>query len=133
MKIHHVGIASKELKTALENLMVEQSEIVEEIYDELQGNILYFLPQTQQNPIIELVIPFRNNSTVSNFTRKYTTGLHHIGFRTTSLSLSLEKHKLLKGHFLLKQYEINVKSFGGNVRTAFVYANGMLIEYIENV
>jgi len=68
MKIHHVGIASKELKTALENLMVEQSEIVEEVYDELQGNILYFLPQTQQNPIIELVIPFRNKSTVSNFT-----------------------------------------------------------------
>jgi len=133
MKIHHVGIASKELKIALDNLMLEQTEIVEEVYDGVQGNILYFLPQTRQNPIIELVVPFRDNSTVSNFTRKYTTGLHHIGIGTISLRLSLEKHKLLRGHFLLKQYEINVKSFGGKVSTAFVYANGMLIEYIENV
>jgi hypothetical protein len=133
MKIHHVGIASRELKAALESLMVEHSEIVEEVYDESQGNILYFLPKTQQNPIIEFVIPFRDNSTVSSFITKYSTGLHHIGFSTTSLKLSLEKHKLSKGHLLLKQYEINVKSFGGTVRTAFVYANGMLIEYIENV
>jgi hypothetical protein len=133
MKIHHIGIASKKLDTALESLMLEQSDIVEEIYDDLQGNVLYFLRKTQQEPIIELVIPFRNNSTVSNFTKKNITGLHHIGFGTTSLKSSVDKHKLLKGHFLLKQYEITVKSFGGKVKTAFIYANGMLIEYIENV
>ena len=131
--IHHVGIASTELDVVLESLMLDQSEIVEEIYDDLQGNILYFIQQSPEKPIIELVIPFRNNSTVSNYIKKYGTGLHHIGFRTKSLSLSIGKHRFLHGHFLLKQYEIYVACFGGMVKTAFIYANGMLIEYIENV
>lgn len=133
MTIHHIGIASRDLKTALESLTMEQSDVVEEIYDDFQGNILYFLRRIQQSPIIELVVPFRNNSTVLNFTTKNTSGLHHIGFGTTSLKSSLEKHELLRGHFLLKQYDIDVKTFGGKIRTAFVYANGTLIEYVENV
>lgn len=131
--IHHIGVASEELNKALESLMLEQSAIVEEVYDGLQGNMLYFLQKTQQDPIIEIVVPFRKNSTVSNFTKKNSVGLHHIGFGTTSLKVSVDKHRLLKGHFLLKQYEISVKCFGGKVKTAFIYANGMLIEYIENV
>jgi len=132
MKIHHVGIASTHLNKALTSLMLAQSDIIEEVHDELQGNVLYFIRQTQETSIIELVIPFRSNSTVSNFTRKNGTALHHIGFNTPSLKLSIDKHKLQKGHFLLKEYKINVDCFGGKVKTAFVYANGMLIEYIEN-
>ena len=62
MKIHHVGIASTHLNTALESLVMAQSAIVEEVYDELQGNVLYFIRQTQQTPIIELVIPFRTRA-----------------------------------------------------------------------
>ena len=133
MTLHHLGIVAKNLESALATFRIDKSNIVEKVEDSNQGNLLYFIKYPNSNFVLEIIIPTRANSTVSNFALKHNVGLHHLAFKTDSVSSSTDEHRSMAGHFPLGQYEINVDTFGGLIKTSFVSANGNLIEYVENV
>ena len=133
MLIHHLGIVAQSLDEALNCLPLEKYGLVEEVYDKKQNNILYFLKSEDSSVLVEIVVPVDDKSSVKQFSLKQKIGLHHLAFKSESITNSLEYHQKKKGNFQLKQYEINVNVFGGKIKTGFVFANGILIEYVENV
>ena len=82
-KIHHIGIVSENLDSALNMLNIEKSKIKEVVDDNIQHNLLHFIRLENNDPWIEIIVPKNNNSTVYNFTKKYKMGLHHIGILFT--------------------------------------------------
>lgn len=131
--MHHLGIVAQSLNEALNSLPLESFALVEEVFDSQQNNILYFLKSEESSVFLEIVVPADNNSSVKQFSLRQKIGLHHIAFKSDSITNSLIYHQEKKGNFQLKQYEINVGVFGGKIKTGFVFSNGILIEYVENV
>ena len=132
MKLHHLGVVAQNLEVALRSLRLDESQIVEEVTDIEQGNNLYFIKFLESNFVLEIVVPLKKTSTVANFASKQKINLHHIAFATDSIDMSTSEHRNIPGHFALKQYKTNVKIFGGEIETSFVFANGLIIEYVEN-
>lgn len=133
MNLHHLGVVAQNLEAALKSLRLDESQIVEVVTDTEQQNNLYFIKFLESNVVLEIVIPLNNTSTVANFASKKKINLHHIAFATDSIAKSTSEHRNIPGHFALKQYKTNVEIFGGEIDTSFVFANGLLIEYVENV
>jgi hypothetical protein len=133
MKIHHIGIVAESLELFLATFDVESSEIDEHVTDTNQFNDLFFMELEDSSTILEIVVPLSDQSTTHNFIKNRKIGLHHLAFKVNSISDAMLRHSRTKGHFPLGKYEINVKSFGGEIKTAFVMTNGLLIEYVENV
>jgi hypothetical protein len=133
MKIHHIGIVAESLELFLETFDVKSSEIEERVRDTNQFNDLFFMELEDTSTILEIVVPLNDQSTTHNFIKNRKIGLHHLGFKVNSISDAMLRHSRSKGHFPLGRYEINVESFGGTIKTAFVMTNGVLIEYVENV
>jgi hypothetical protein len=133
MKIHHIGIVAESLELFLATFDIEPSEIDEHVRDTNQFNDLFFMGLEDSSTILEIVVPLNAQSTTNNFIKNRKIGLHHLAFKVNSISDAMLRHSRTKGHFPLGKYEINVESFGGEIKTAFVMTNGVLIEYVENV
>lgn len=132
MKIHHIGIVARDIEVALDALCLDQGDILEKVRDDNQKNDLYFLKSSKSEVVIEIVVPLGTNSSTYNFMNRFQFGLHHLALRTDSIERSIDEHISRIGHFPLGSYEIEVKTFGGKVRTAFINAKGLLIEYVQN-
>jgi len=132
MKLHHIGVASRDLQTALDSLGLDPSQILEEVKDEIQKNRLYFVKILDNDLFLEIVVPFETSSTVKNAVGAHPLNLHHLAFQTDSIEQTLAKQKSIKGNIPLKRYSLTVKSFGGKIKTVFIFAKGLLIEFVEN-
>lgn len=133
MKIHHLGIVTTEIEKTLITLGLNADDISEVVEDLNQMNRLHFIYIGANDLWIELVEPMDKSSTVNNFAKKNRVGLHHIAFSGENLSILKEKISKRPQTFPLGSYEINVKSFGGHIRTMFAAFNGLLIEYVEKI
>ena len=132
MKIHHLGIVIKNMPDALLALDKSLDDVLEKVADHEQNNNLYFLHLPENNLWIELVEPMNEQSTVTTFLKKNGMALHHIGLQITDLAQIEESYRNRKGAFLLGAYNIFVRSFGGNLKTRFVFVNGLLLEYVQS-
>jgi len=132
MKIHHLGIVIRNMSEALLALGKSLDDVLEKVADHEQNNNLYFIHLPENNLWIELVEPMNEHSTVTTFLKKNGMAFHHIGLQITDLAQIEESYGNRKGAFLLGGYNIFVRSFGGNLKTRFVFVNGLLLEYVQS-
>ncbi len=91
-KIDHIGIAVKDLKTAIstyESFLGLKCDHTEEIPNEQVRVAILRIGETK----IELLQPTDEDSPVASFIRKRGEGIHHIAFETTDLEGQLVKAK----------------------------------------
>ena len=131
MKIHHLGIVVSDIDEALASLGLDHSHISEVIVDSNQKNNLHFVHLPQNDMWLELVQPISEDSTTAQFARKFSIGLHHLGMGTDNLEDVEERYTARPGNFVLGRYQIRVDSFGGKLRTLFVAAKGLILEFIQ--
>ena len=133
MKIHHLGIVTTNVCDTLNVLGLQQDCIVEVIEDTNQMNRLHFIFIEENNLWIELVEPMDETSSTYNFARKNAVGLHHIAFTNQNLEKLKSELVARPQIYPLGSYQIEVRSFGGKIRTLFAAFNGLLLEYVEKV
>jgi hypothetical protein len=131
LKIHHLGIVTLNVDEALNALGLDRSNISEVVFDPDQKNNLYFIFIPENNMWIELVEPTSADASTYNFAKKYGLGLHHLAIDSTDLEKDELKYGIKPGSFVIGRYEINVKSFGGAIRTLFIAAKGLILEYVK--
>ena len=130
-KIHHIGIVSENLDSALNMLNIEKSKIKEVVDDNIQHNLLHLIRLENNDPWIEIIVPKNNNSTVHNFAKKYKMGLHHIGILCNNIQELEYKFDKSVEAVKLGKYELTVASFGGKISTLFIATHNVIIEYVE--
>lgn len=130
MRIHHLGLVVSNLEDNLNALGLSVKDIKETVYDPLQKNNLHFIHLEKNNLWLELVEPTVPTASTAKFAKKHGLGLHHLGFATTEYEAVEGLYKKCPGAFILGRYAINVKSFGGSIRTLFIAVHGLIIEYV---
>ena len=58
-------------------------------------------------------------------------GLHHIAFGSDDLAKVEDLYTNRPASFVLGKYEINVKSFGGEIKTLFIAVKGLILEFVR--
>lgn len=133
MKIHHLGVVTTDLAATLDALGLSRDDIVEVVEDENQKNRLHFIHVEENDLWLELVEPMDAGSSIITFARRNRVGLHHLAFSGHDLPVMKKTLAAKPRLFPLGSYQIDVKSFGGNIRTLFVAFHGLLLEYVENI
>lgn len=133
MKIHHLGVVTTHVAATLDALGLSPEDVVEVIEDTNQKNRLHFIHVEENDLWLELVEPMDARSSVMTFARKNRIGLHHLAFSGRDLPAMKQTLSAKPGMFPLGSYQIDVKSFGGNIKTLFVAFHGLLLEYVENI
>lgn len=128
--LHHIGIIGPSLSWAYSTDMLRFSDLVDEVHDVVQGNRIFIFSTPNQSPLLELVVPDNMSSTVSGTLRRRGAGLHHLGYLVSDLDEAVSTAMAVPGTVLLNQYSLVVPSFGGPIRTRFVYQSGQLIEFL---
>jgi len=131
MKINHLGIATKDIASALEfwedalGLENVHSEIVED-----QKVRVAMLPLGESR--IELLEPTTDDSPISKFLEKRGGGIHHIAVEVDDIEASLAKLKD-KGMRLIDE---SPRIGAEGCLVAFVHpssANGVLLELVQSM
>ncbi|MBM3788671.1 MAG: hypothetical protein FJW30_30410 [Acidobacteria bacterium] len=130
MKIHHIGIVAKDVPETLAALGLSPDAVMESVFDPVQENTLHFVYLADNDLWLEIVQPMSDASSTASFARRVGCGLHHIGFASDGLNSSEALHSDRVGAFKLGQYQISVRSFGGDIRTLFIAMRGLIIEYV---
>jgi hypothetical protein len=133
MKIHHLGLATAAVDDTLAALGLSRADIVEVVEDHNQQNRLHFIHLVQNDMWLELVEPMSPTASVAKFTTRYRVGLHHLGFDSPDIDARRQEVSGQAGMFPLKSYAIDVRSFGGAIRTFFVGFHGLILEYVQRV
>lgn len=133
MKIHHLGVVTTDVAGTLQALGLPEDAVTEVVEDHNQMNRLHFVYLEANDMWLELVEPMAEKSSVFRFARKNRVGLHHIAFSSEDLSALKGVLAERPGMFPLGAYQIDVASFGGQIRTLFVAFHGLIIEYVENL
>ena len=131
MQIHHLGIVTSNIDETLVALGLNRSDISENIYDQKQKNNLYFIHLPENNMWLELVEPVDENATTAKFAKKYGMGLHHLAMEADDIGEVEAMYTERPANFVLGQYDIRVKSFGGKIRTLFVAVKGLVLEFVK--
>lgn len=131
MKIHHLGLVTSHLDETLRAFGLSKQDIVETVYDPIQKNNLHFIPLPGNDLYLELVEPVSPGASTYNFAKMNGHGLHHLGFETADFAERERYYATRPGAFKLGQYEIEVKSFGGKIRTLFFAVKGLILEYVR--
>ena len=131
MKIHHLGIVVTEVTETLQALGLDETAIRETVYDPIQKNKLHFIYLKENDLWLELVEPTDETASTHKFAKKFGMGLHHLGMGSDNLELSEKKYENQKGAFTLGRYKIEVKSFGGKIRTLFIAIKGLILEFVQ--
>lgn len=126
MKIHHLGIAVKNIEEAAQRFGVLLGLERGEHYDipEMKVSAL-FLPVGDSN--LELLEPHSEDSAVGKFLARRGEGIHHICFEVEDIEASLEKFK----HEGARLVDEKPRLGAGGHLVAFVHpksAHGTLIE-----
>jgi hypothetical protein len=133
MKIHHLGVVTTDVASTLSALGLSAELITEVVEDDNQKNRLHFIYLEANDMWLELVEPMEQKSSVFKFAKKKRVGLHHLAFSGADLPELRRDLGEIPGMFPLGTYQINVKSFGGQIRTLFVAFHGLILEYVEVV
>ena len=131
MKIQHLGIVVSNLDETLSALGLDRSAVRETVFDPVQQNDLHFIYLEGNDCWLELVEPKAPDASTARFAAKFGMGLHHLGFETDDLARAEALHADREGAFTLGRYQIEVKSFGGKVRTLFIAVKGLILEYVK--
>jgi len=130
MRLHHVGIAVRDLEAAraryalLGYRLAEKGEVPE------QGVRVYWLEPEGDGPALELLAPTAPETPVGRFLEKRGEGVHHLAFATQEIEATLAR---LKAEGLPLVDEIPRVGFGGH-RVSFVHPRaflGVLVELVE--
>lgn len=133
MKIHHLGIVTTNVSDTLIALGLEQDCVSEIVEDTNQMNRLHFIFIKENNLWLELVEPMDETSSTYNFSKKNIVGLHHIAFGNQNLENLKGELRERPQTYPLGSYKIEVKSFGGKIKTLFAAFNGLLLEFVEKI
>ena len=131
-QIHHIGIACNDIEDCLQLFQIDISEIQETYIDKEQNNTLYFIYHQQNDLWIEVVVPLNSKSTVWNYLKRQGIGIHHIGFLSKNFDSERNVFNKRDGAFELFSYSLEIKSFGGKIKTLFFAVKSMIIEYVFN-
>lgn len=88
--IEHIGIAVKDLKTAIpyyESILGLKCYNVEEVIDQKVRTAFFMVGQTK----IELLEPMNEESTIAKFIENKGEGVHHLAFCVDDVAASLEE------------------------------------------
>ena len=132
MRIHHIGIVANDVDEVLKSFNLSRADIKETVYDDNQKNNLHFIYLADNNMWLELVEPVGEGSSVSTFAKKNGIGLHHIAMKSEAIESIEEAYNKRTGNFVLGRYKIVVNSFGGKIRTLFIAAKGLLMEFVSD-
>lgn len=133
MKIHHLGIVVSNVDEALTALGLDRSHVSETVFDPNQKNNLHFIHLPENNLWLELVEPMSEDASTAKFAKKNGLGLHHLSMGTDQLEVVEAEYMARPGGFVLGRYEINVNSFGGQIRTLFIAVKGLILEFVKVV
>jgi hypothetical protein len=131
MRIQHLGIVVSSLDETLAALGLSRADVSESVHDPVQDNTLHFVHLPENNLWLEFVEPMSPRASTAKFAAKYGMGLHHLGFDSDDLAASEQFHATREGAFTLGRYQIDVRSFGGRIRTLFVAVRGLILEYVK--
>jgi len=130
MRLHHVGIAVRDLEAAraryalLGYRLSQKGEVPE------QGVAVYWLEPEGKGPALELLAPTGPDTPVGRFLAKRGEGVHHLAFAAPELEATLAR---LKAEGLPLVDEHPRVGFGGH-RVAFLHPRaffGVLVELVE--
>jgi len=128
MKLHHVGIATNDLKTAKQRYRLLGYEVEGEGEVADQGVRVAMLRSGANR--LELLEPTSAQTAVGRFLAKRGPGLHHLAFACASITAELEKLRLQGARLIDEKPR---PGFGGHL-VAFVHpswAGGVLVELVE--
>jgi hypothetical protein len=131
MRIQHLGIVVSDVDETLAAFGLDRSAIAETVHDPIQQNDLHFIHLPDNNCWLELVEPKTAAASTATFAGKFGMGLHHLGFDSDDLDESEALHANRPGAFTLGRYQIEVRSFGGKIRTLFIAVKGLILEYVK--
>ena len=80
IEIHHLGIVSRDLDSALRYFQIDKSQIDEIVDDDIQNNIMHIIHLPKHNMWLEILVPKNEKSTTFNFAKKFNVGLHHLAY-----------------------------------------------------
>jgi catechol 2,3-dioxygenase-like lactoylglutathione lyase family enzyme len=131
MRIQHIGLVVSNLDETLSALGLSRADVTESVHDPVQDNTLHFVHLPENNLWLEFVEPMSERASTAKFAAKFGMGLHHLGFDSDDLVASEQLHASREGAFTLGRYQIEVRSFGGRIRTLFVAVRGLILEYVR--
>lgn len=127
-KIEHIGIAVKELTTAIplfEKLLNSPCYKIEEVEREQVKTAFFRVAESK----IELVAPTSDTGTIHKFIEKNGEGMHHIAFQVENLEEEIERLQREGFRFV----DTNPKEGADNKMVCFLHpksTNGVLIELV---
>lgn len=128
-KIEHLGIAVKELNSAIsmyEKLFQTNCYKIEEVASEGVKTAFFQIGESK----IELLEATNPESPIAKFLEKKGAGFHHVAFETTDIEVEIER--LISEGFEL--IHITPKDGADNKRIAFLHpkaVNGLLLELCQ--
>ena len=131
MKIHHLGLVTSDVDETLIALGLERSDISESVYDPVQKNRLHFIHIRDNDLWLELVEPMAQDASTAKFAAKFGMGLHHLAFGSDDLEATEKSYAARPSNFVLGRYQISVEAFGGKIRTLFIAAKGLILEFVK--
>ena len=131
MKLHHIGIASNDIKRSIRfHEALFNFHPITEIVDDPTHKVSVVLlsdPRTNEVPI-ELVSPSSQESPVSSFLQR-GTHLYHVCYTVNDIEYMLKKAR--KEHSIVVSGPAPSKLYGGR-KIAFIYTpDKYLIEFLE--
>ena len=131
IEIHHLGVVSRDLKSALRYFQIDESQIKEIIDDEIQNHILHIIRMEKQNMWLEILVPKNAKSTTYNFAKKFNVGLHHLGYLCDDIMMKKEEFSTNMDAVYLGTHNTTILEYGGEVKTLFFSIKGMISEFVE--
>jgi methylmalonyl-CoA/ethylmalonyl-CoA epimerase len=128
-KIEHLGIAVKELNSAIsmyEKLFQTNCYKIEEVASEGVKTAFFQIGESK----IELLEATNPESPIAKFLEKKGAGFHHVAFETTDIEVEIER--LISEGFEL--IHVTPKDGADNKRIAFLHpkaVNGLLLELCQ--
>jgi catechol 2,3-dioxygenase-like lactoylglutathione lyase family enzyme len=130
-KVHHIGFVVSDIDEALMALGLTREEISETYIDPVQKNRLYFVHVAENDLWFEFVEPTSEDSTTWKYASKNGIGLHHLAFQEEDLEAVENNYSEHKATFALGRYRTKVDSFGGPIKTLFVAARNLILEFVS--
>lgn len=129
MRLHHIGVATANLRESIDAYAVMGFAAGEVIHDPLQKVDICFL-EKDGDPVIELVCPANAASPVGNILRKNGTMPYHTCYEVKNLEVEIARLRAFK--FVTALRPLPAVAFGMR-RVCFLYNKAVgLIELLES-
>ena len=117
IEIHHVGVVSKDLDSALRYFQIDKSQIDEIVDDSIQNHILHIIHLPKHSMWLEILVPKNEKSTTFNFAKKFNIGLHHLGYLCDDIISKKEEFCNNMEAVYLGTYKTTMMAYGGEITT----------------